>query len=263
MYDAPARYMDAGSYLARISYTGSIQPGAETLRALHRAHLLAVPFENLSIHAGVPIVLNEAALFDKVVRRRLGGFCYELNGLFAWLLRQLGFEVQLLSAGVMGAGGEFGPPFDHMALAVTLEEPWLADVGFGDCFIDPLRLDSPTAQAQANGTYHLVSGDDGSRVLFRARRGEEPRPQYRVFPGTWSLADYNEMCSFHQTSPLSPFTQKRVCSLLTSTGRITLSGMQLIETDERGTRREHALEDQAAVDQTLKQTFGISSRPDH
>jgi len=255
--------MDAGSYLARINYAGPTHPGADTLRALHRSHLLAVPFENLSIHASVPIVLEEAALFDKVVRRRRGGFCYELNGLFAWLLRELGFEVQLLSAGVMGAGGEFGPPFDHMALAVTLEERWLADVGFGDSFVDPLLLDSPTVQTQPNGTYHLVSDDDGSRVLFRARRSEEPRPQYRIFPGTWSLPDYNEMCLFHQSSPLSPFTQKRVCSVLTSSGRITLSGMQLIETDTNGNRRERALEDQAAVDQALREPFGISSRPDH
>jgi N-hydroxyarylamine O-acetyltransferase len=197
------------------------------------------------------------------VGQRRGGFCYELNGLFAWLLRELGFEVQLLSAGVMGAGGEFGPPFDHMALAVTLEERWLADVGFGDSFVDPLRLESPTVQAQTNGTYHLVSDDDGSRVLFRARRSEEPRPQYRIFPGTWSLAHYNEMCLFHQTSPLSPFTQKRVCSQLASTGRITLSGMQLIETDANGHRSERALEGEVAVDQVLEQTFGISSRPDH
>ena len=262
MCHPPARSMDAGSYLARIRYTGPTRPGADTLRALHRAHLLAVPFENLSIHAGVPIVLEEAALFDKIVRRRLGGFCYELNGLFAWLLRELGFEVQLLSAGVMGAGSRFGPPFDHMALAVTLDERWLADVGFGDSFVDPVRIDSPAAQVQDNGTYHLVDDESGP-VLFRARGDEEPRPQYRVFPGTWSLADYIEMCRFHQTSPLSPFTQKRVCSVLTSSGRITLSGMQLIETDTNGKRRERVLEDEAAVDRALEQRFGISSRPDH
>lgn len=255
--------MDIAAYLQRIGYSGSRVPNADTLRALHLAHLRAVPFENLDIHLRRPISLHPERLFQKVVIERRGGFCYELNGLFAWLLRELGFEVQLLSAGVMGAGGEFGPPFDHMALAVTLEERWLADVGFGDSFVDPLLLDSPTVQTQPNGTYHLVSDDDGSRVLFRARRSEEPRPQYRIFPGTWSLPDYNEMCLFHQSSPLSPFTQKRVCSVLTSSGRITLSGMQLIETDASGNRRERVLEDDAAAEQALRDRFGIPSGPDH
>ena len=255
--------MDVGRYLERIGYAGPPRPGADTLRALQRAHLLTVPFENLSIHAGEPIVLDAAALFDKVVGRRRGGFCYELNGLFAWLLRELGFDVDLLSAGVLGAGGEFGPPFDHMALAVTLEERWLADVGFGDSFVDPLRLDFDGAQPQANGTYLLVSDDGGRRVLVRTKSGGEPRPQYRVLPGAWALADYSERCQFHQTSPLSPFTQKRVCSQLTPAGRVTLSGMQLIETDASGNRRERVLEDEAAVEQALRERFGISSRPDH
>ena len=88
------------AYLNRINYHGSLEPNAETLRDLQVAHLLAVPFENLSIHSGEPIVLEDEALFEKVVQRRRGGFCYELNGLFAWLLRNLGFKVEMLSAGV-------------------------------------------------------------------------------------------------------------------------------------------------------------------
>src|ERR1051325_2319757 len=120
--------MDIRAYLNRIDYDGPLEPTVETLRQLHAAHLLALPFENLSIHAREPIVLNDEALFQKIVVRRRGGFCYELNGLFAALLRALGFEVAMLSAGVMGASGEFSPEFDHMALMVTLGERWLVDV---------------------------------------------------------------------------------------------------------------------------------------
>src|SRR3954447_10763487 len=112
--------LDVHAYLERIRYHGPLEPTAETLRRLQVAHLLTVPFENLSIHRGEPIELDDEALFEKMVVRRRGGFCYELNGLFAALLRSLGFEVVMLAAGVMGADGEFSPDFDHMALMVNL-----------------------------------------------------------------------------------------------------------------------------------------------
>src|SRR3954447_25028309 len=106
--------MEIDAYLKRIAYRGSREPTVETLRQLHRAHLLAVPFENLDIPLGNPIVLSVPSFYDKIVERRRGGFCYELNGLFAWLLEQLGFHVELLSAGVF-SGNRPGPEFDHLA----------------------------------------------------------------------------------------------------------------------------------------------------
>ena len=132
--------MAISAYLARIRYSGPLNCTSETLKQLQLAHLLTVPFENLSIHAAEPIVLDETALFDKIVRRRRGGFCYEVNGLFAWLLKALGFEVAMLSAGVANDHGVFSPDFDHMTLLVRLDEPWLADVGFGDSFVEPIKL---------------------------------------------------------------------------------------------------------------------------
>src|SRR5689334_21580804 len=112
--------MDVQAYLHRIGYHGGLEPTAANLRDLHRAHRVAVPFENLDIHVGRPIVLDQDALFDKIVTRRRGGFCYELNGLFAVLLRALGFDVALLSAGVARADGGFGPEFDHLTLLVRV-----------------------------------------------------------------------------------------------------------------------------------------------
>src|SRR5258708_13156169 len=115
--------MDVQDYLNRINYQGPLAPTAETLRQLQVAHLLTVPFENLSIHGREPIVLEDEALFQKIVNRRRGGFCYELNGLFAALLRALGFKVAMLSAQVANAEGEFSRHFDHMPLMLTLEDP--------------------------------------------------------------------------------------------------------------------------------------------
>src|SRR5215204_5389972 len=160
--------LDTKAYLERINYSGPLEPTAETLRRLQLAHLLAVPFENLSIRAGEPIVLDDEALFEKVVGRRRGGFCYELNGLFAALLRALGFQVTLLSAGVARADGTFGPDFDHMALLVTLEDRWLADVGFGDSFRDPLRLDERGEQPEGPRAFRI--DQDGGHLLLLLRR---------------------------------------------------------------------------------------------
>src|SRR5215207_7769491 len=101
--------MDIAHYLQRISYNGPLDVSAATLEALHLAHLLAVPFENLDVWRKRQIVLDEMALFEKIVARRRGGFCYELNGLFGTLLRELGFGVTLLAAGVARADGGFGP----------------------------------------------------------------------------------------------------------------------------------------------------------
>src|SRR6266700_2545218 len=134
--------LDVSSYLARIDYTGPTTPTSHTLRAIHQAHLLAVPFENLDIALGRKIVLNEETILHKVVDRRRGGFCYELNGALAALLGALGFQTTLLSARVAKDAGGEGPEFDHLTLRVDLEQqPWLADVGFGASFLCPLRLE--------------------------------------------------------------------------------------------------------------------------
>jgi arylamine N-acetyltransferase len=133
---------DVDGYLHRIGYAGPREPTADVLRQLQRAHLLAVPFENLDINPiGTPIVLSADALFHKVVVRRRGGFCYELNGLFAIALEQLGFDVTRVAGQVSRGDGKFGPEFDHLALVVRVDgATHLADVGFGDFSLEPLDL---------------------------------------------------------------------------------------------------------------------------
>jgi N-hydroxyarylamine O-acetyltransferase len=248
--------MDVQAYLDRIGYRGPLTVTAETLRALQVAHLQRVPFENLSIHARQPIVLDDGSLFDKVVVRRRGGFCYELNGLFAALLRALGFQVAMLSAGVARADGTFSPEFDHMALLITLEERWLADVGFGDSFRDPLRLDERGEQPEGPRAFRIDA--DGDLLLLLRRDGaEEPwQPQYRFTLQPYEYADYAGMCRYHQTSPESHFTQRTLCSLATPEGRVTLSGMRLIITrgNERHERTLESEEERAAL---LRESFGI------
>jgi len=222
--------LDVAAYLQRIRYRGPLAPTAEALRQLHEAHLLAVPFENLSIHWGEPIELDDEALFEKVVVRRRGGFCYELNGLFAALLRALGFEVVMLSAGVLRASGDYSPDFDHMALLVNHQQRWLADVGFGDLFRQPLRLDERAPQAQGASAYRIDPDEEGRFLLRRSDEGGPWSTEYRFSLEPHVYADYAERCIYQETSPESHFKQRRICSLATPDGRVSLSERKLITT---------------------------------
>ena len=135
----------------------------------------------------------------KIVDRKRGGFCYELNGLFAALLRTLGYRVELLQARVYG-NGAYGPPFDHMAVRVLLDRPYLVDVGFGKFALEPLRMDIADAQQDPAGTFHVHSAGSHIDVFM----GGEP--QYRLDPRPYRLADFVPTCWWQATSPDSHFT---------------------------------------------------------
>lgn len=249
--------MDIPAYLDRIKYRGPLNRDIETLRRLHVAHLRTVPFENLSIHTGEPITLDDSALFEKIVKRNRGGFCYELNGLFAALLRELDYEVGMLSAQVANASGEFSADFDHMTLVVNLDERWLVDVGFGDSFVEPLLIDERGAQIQDGHAYRLDLSDDYLILMKRTdESANEWESQYRFKLKTYSYSDYAERCKFHQTSPDSHFTQNRICSRLTPDGRISVSDKRLI-VSENGVRRDYRVTSQAEYEELLREHFGI------
>ena len=256
--------LNAPSYLARIAYSGPTEPSAETLRALHRAHMLAVPFENLDISLGRKILTDENRILHKIVEEHRGGFCYELNGAFAALLRALGFQVTLLSARVARANGGEAPEFDHLALRVDLEQSWLADVGFGESFLEPLRLESNREQVDPAGRFRLVQVEERIQMEKAELDGSWKR-QYSFTLQPRELREFSGMCHYHQTSPDSSFTRSRICSRATPEGRVTLSEMKLIST-RNGTRDERTLnsvKERAAV---LREHFGIvepTTRPQH
>lgn len=267
--------LDTRGYLDRIHFAtpaslDSLKPSLQLLRELHGAHMLAVPFENLSIHYGQPIVLHDDMLYDKIVRRNRGGFCYELNGLFAWLLRRLGFTVSLLAAGVAQADGDFTPIYDHLTLLVHQVEgaDWLADVGFGDSFRQPLRLQADVAQDGADGRayrlHEMRERPDDQDVrqpstlwTVQQRGATQWESQYRFTLQPHDLADFNERCHFQQTSPASHFTKRRICSLALPQGRITLSDLRLITTMQ-GNREERNLQSEAEYRETLAERFSVT-----
>lgn len=273
--------MNIKKYIERINYHGTRHPSIETLRQLQLAHLLTVPFENLSVYYKEAIVLQDEALFNKIVTRRRGGFCYELNGLFAALLRALGFQVEMLAAGVVRPNGGFGPAFDHLMLMVSLDERWLVDVGFGDSFREPLRLDDRGVQPQNERAYQLVA-DGESLILMEQKKNEDAstlrhassqattgghracrdaerlwKAQYRFDLQTYQLLNYENMCHYHQTSPESSFTKGRVCTRATADGRVTLRKMRLITTTLKGERQEREVADEEEYAFLLAKHFGI------
>jgi N-hydroxyarylamine O-acetyltransferase len=246
--------MDIKRYLERIGYHGDYAADLRTLRALHRAHMLNVPFENLDIALRRPIVLDEQNLYRKIVHFGRGGFCYELNGLFATLLREIGFKVDLLSARVWDKD-HYTREFDHMALIVHLEECWLADVGFGDIFIEPVRFVPGVEQIDVDTAYRLQPEQDRWRLESKAE-GQDWEPQYEFSTRLFQFCDFESMCQWQQTSPDSHFTQRSICSRATPDGRVTISGLKLIITSNKE-RQERLLPDEAAKAAALREHFGI------
>ncbi|HEY7099432.1 MAG TPA: arylamine N-acetyltransferase [Terriglobales bacterium] len=247
--------VNLAAYLGRLRYTGPTAPTPETLRALHLAHLYAVPFENLDIGLHRLIACDVSAAVRKVVELKRGGFCYELNSAFGALLQRLGFKVTMLSARVARRDGSSSPEFDHLTLRVDLKEPWLADVGFGESFLEPLLLQPEIVQEQHGRQFRLMPEGTSIRMERAEPDGSWLR-QYSFTEIPRRLDEFAEMCRFHQTSPDSHFTQNRICTRATPDGRITLSGRKLIVT-KSGVRTENDLGTEENWLAALKEHFGV------
>jgi N-hydroxyarylamine O-acetyltransferase len=195
--------MNKEKYLRRIGIEKTdLAANLETLKLLQKQHLLHIPFENLDIHWKHPIVLDTARFYEKIVFGGRGGFCYELNGLFDELLKEIGFQTKKISARVFG-GADFGAEYDHLAILTRIEdEDFLTDVGFGDFAAAPLRFVSDVEQQDANGTFLIRKfGEDYFEVV--KKQGGEWKSEYIFKTLARNLAEFSEMCRFHQTSPES------------------------------------------------------------
>ena len=256
--------MQVQAYLERINDEGDLAPTAANLKRIHAAHLYTVPFENLDIHLGRKITLDKKRIYQKIVVNKRGGFCYEVNGLFGWLLQELGYNVTLLSARSIGAEGVLGIEYDHLMLLVKCpadlgelaDIPWLVDIGWGDNFHNPKRLDQIRIE-QDDGLrkYKIEATDNQFYELSQQSYAGEWEKQYRFNLKAHAFEDYTNGCHHQQTSPDSHFTQKRVCTIATPAGRKTLGEDKLIVTiDGEKQTRQVRPEDRAEI---LIDHFGI------
>ena len=264
--DIPSRLpADVRAYLDRIGFTGPIDRSAHTLAGLQAAHLMAVPYENLDILGKVPLSLEIPDLYDKLVRRRRGGYCFELNGLFAWLLEQLGFPVTQFMARFLR--DETGIPMRrHRVLRVEAEgQPWLCDVGVGGaCPLLPLLLEEGVSQPQGEGdaeVYRLVREPFLGWIVEEWRKGawsryysftEEPQlPLDYVMPSFWC-----------EHAPESFFTQTALVSRRTPEGRVTVSGEEFRIFDRAGVQA-FTPASPAERNEALRRHFGICLEASH
>lgn len=243
---------DVDRYLARIGQPSPEDATLASLARLQDAHVRSVPFENLDIHLGRPLSLRTEDLVRKIIDDRRGGFCFELNGLFASLLAALGHEVVLVAARHRHDDGTLGPPFDHARILVTVDgQQVLVDVGTGVSPRGPVPLHGSVVELP-DGSQHRVVERDG-RLDSQVRDGDGWSDGWSFDRQPQPLAAFEDRCLFHQVDPSSHFTQKPICTLVTTDGHVTLSDGRLITT-RAGQRTEVAVNDPRQV---LADTFGM------
>ena len=207
------------TYLDRIGLAELPGDGLEALRAIQRRALAAIPFENLDILRGIPLRFGTEELADKVLTRRRGGVCFELNFLLEEVLRRLGMDTALLSG--MVAGGSAGD-FSHALVLVRLPQGrFIADVGFGRGYLTPLALDRTDWQWDGRSRWRLRR--EGTWDLLEEERADGSIVQiYRFTDAPRRREDYRDMCDALCSSPQCKFTRMLVCSRELPGGRLTL-----------------------------------------
>jgi N-hydroxyarylamine O-acetyltransferase len=248
--------MDIQDYLERINYKGKREISIAVLRNLHLQHMLSVPFENLDIHYGKQISLDISNIYKKVVEKKRGGFCYELNLLFHSLLRELGFESRIIAARIFDSKGVIGPAFDHMCLLVQLEQLWLVDVGFGDLFLQPIALQEDTIQTDERNYFKVEKMDAEEYFLLMSSEKAHFCRKYTFSTQAQVVSDFAPLCQDKQTSPCSYFVKNKICTLPTPIGRITLFNQKLIH-KEGEQKLEFSIEDEQQFTAILKKQFNI------
>lgn len=248
--------LDIDAYLERINYQGSIDVSGKTLQELHISHTCNVPFENLDIHLGQPILLEPDVLFNKIVRRKRGGYCHELNGLFALVLKQIGFSVAYHMGRVI-YGAKSLRPRTHQLLLVTVDDQqWIADVGFGgNGLIAACPLKNGIIDRQFAEQFQLVT-DEFYGLILQNRTQDQWQNLYGFTSETYLPIDYVPANYMASTSPDSLFTQRKICTMPTPQGRIFLVDRKLKFIHEGKTQEYEAKNSREYLD-LLDKYFGI------
>lgn len=226
--------MKISDYLERIGFDGVARADLTTVRALHRAHVHAVTFEDLDVQLRRPVTLDVEAIYDKIVGRRRGGWCYELNGLMGWALQEIGFDAIRVSAAVMREKMGEATLGNHLCLLVRLKDPYLVDVGFGSSLLEPLEL---TTSDRLDAPFHVgVTEVDAGYWRFTEHLGGAPFSfDFKTTPADEQLLAAK--CDKQQTDAGSPFVQNLVAKRRTRDGHLTLRGRVLTRASEAGDTR--------------------------
>lgn len=248
--------MNTKKYLNRINYLGKPQSDLNTLKSLHEKHVYTIPFENLDIQHKTEIRLEKNHLFEKVVKDFRGGFCYELNYLFWFLLTDLGFDSKIISAQIFD-GEKIGPEFDHMALIIKLNgKIWLADVGFGDLFTRPLEVNNVDEQFDGRNYFKIKNWNKKTFLLSMSKNGVDYKKKYLFKTDKKVIKDFSEQCFFKQYSQSSYFVKNKVITLPIENGSKTIFNSKYI-VKNNGTKTEFIIGTKKEEKNILKKEFNI------
>ncbi len=249
--------MNIHQYLERIDFNANPNTDLMTLNRLHQSHVTTVPFENLDIHLKRKILLEKDHLFEKVVASCRGGFCYELNYLFHSLLEELGFSVKIISARIFD-DNKIGPEYDHMALVVDLNEDyWLADVGFGDLFVTPLKINYESEQYDGRNYFLIEKLEGESFLLSMSSDGKDYVKKYQFNLIEHAISQFCEQSILKQTSPDSYFVKNKIVTLAVDQGRKTIFNSKFIRKSNND-KTELEIVNQEHETTLLKEQFNIS-----
>lgn len=247
--------MELDAYFERIGYSGPRTPDLATLTAMMRAHVGAIPFENIDVQMGVRSSTALPGIFDKLVTRRRGGWCYENNGLFGWALRELGFEVRRVSGGVMRVARGDAALGNHLTLIVTIGgTPWLVDVGFGGSMAEPVALAAATGD-QPPFAISLTQQPDGY-WRFEERYGTAEPFSYDFLADPADEDLFSRQCLTQQTDAGSVFVQNLVVQQRQGDRHVSLRGRVLLERWAGGQSKRRLTDEEEFV-AMLRDRFGL------
>lgn len=255
--------IDLDAYFSRIGYTGPRAPTLDVLRALHALHPAAIPYDGIDVLLDKPVDLAPDALFDKLVVRRRGGYCFENNGLFKEVLRQLGFKVEAFLCRVLWflQPGDPLPVRTHMTLQVTIDgEPWLADVGFGGgALTSPLLLNERGPQITGNGVYRI--SPEGNELKLELQSRERWLPMVLFPPAPQLDIDFIAPNWYTSTHPRSTFKHRLMACRTFPRIRHALLNNRYTVRQPNGDA-EHRELDRSELERVLGAVFDIDVTPE-
>jgi len=240
------------AYLENIGFVGEPKPDLDTLRQIHRQHLLTIPFENLDVQLKATVDLDIERIYSKIVEGGRGGWCFEMNGLLEWALREAGFDVMRMAGGVLRkehGDAAFG---NHLLLCVKLEQTWIADVGFGDGFFEPVPLRAHRFEQRGFG-FHLEQLEDGWRFHNHQSAAAESYDFRQAVADERLLAEHSAHLS---TAAESPFVANLVCQKFVPHGYDIQVGRVAKQVTPQG-KREWLIDSADELLETLSDRFGL------
>jgi len=241
-------------YLERIGYDGPVEPTLACLTAIHRGHATRIPYENLDVQLGLTVGQDREQLYDKLVVRRRGGWCYEMNGLLQGALEEIGFDVRRVAGGVHRHETGEAAVGNHLVLLVRLDRDYVADLGLGDGLREPVPL-AEGSYRQGPFTFRLERVDDGYWRVWNREGGDPEAFDFRDAPADEELLA--AQCRRLQTSPESGFVLNLACQQMSADGVVVLQGRVLTRVTPDG-RTKELLHSAGELEEALRREFGIA-----